>query len=136
VDTIQVAPYTSESIKPILTTSAQAAAKACSDNGSDCAFVWNGQSTSGGSTSGVGQQLDALSYIQGLLVGQAVSPVTVKTGGNATSTTGTGTGTGSPTTSGSGVATVSKSAGIAMELGQSGIGLLLGVSGTMACLMI
>ena len=91
VDTIQMAPYTYQSIMPKLTSSAQAAALAC--NGDVCPEVWNG-ATSNNVTSGLGEQLSALSFVQGLLVKDAAAPVTEKTGGSNTTSTSTGSSNG------------------------------------------
>jgi mannan endo-1,6-alpha-mannosidase len=120
VETLQVAPYTEGVILGKLQSSAEAAAKACSDSG--CAFVWDGSAKN--STSGVGQNLDALSYIQGLLYKEAAAPAT-----NATSTSG-----GSGTTSGSSASTttsgtpaaVSKNAAASMMIGSSAVMSLFG----------
>lgn len=79
-DTTQVAPYTSQNIMAKLTSSAEAAAKAC--NGDVCPEVWNG-TTSGTVASGLGQQLSALSFVQALLINDVAAP---EGGSNATST--------------------------------------------------
>jgi mannan endo-1,6-alpha-mannosidase len=44
VDTLRVAPYTSPLIHPLLASTAQAAAKACSQgpNGTSCSYIWRG----------------------------------------------------------------------------------------------
>lgn len=96
VDAIQMAPYTTDSILPKLTSSAQAVASVC--NGDICPEVWSGP-TSTNVTSGLGEQLSALSVVQGLLIKDASVPVTETTGGsNANSTSsGTSTSTGSST---------------------------------------
>ncbi|RFU28126.1 hypothetical protein B7463_g8236, partial [Scytalidium lignicola] len=88
VKTIEVAPYTFQLINPLLQSTAEAAAKACSD--SKCPFTWGDKGTDKGSQSGVGEQLDALSFVQALLV---------KSAGNKSSTTVTGAGAGNGTTS-------------------------------------
>jgi mannan endo-1,6-alpha-mannosidase len=66
-DTMQMAPYTSATIMPLLTKSAQAAASACDDTG--CSEVWDGKHTgiNGNATGDVGTSIDALSFVQGLL---------------------------------------------------------------------
>ncbi|PQE09067.1 mannan endo-16-alpha-mannosidase DCW1 protein [Rutstroemia sp. NJR-2017a BVV2] len=95
VETLKVAPYTEGMIIASLQSSAKAAAKACTDSG--CAFVWDGSAQN--STSGVGEKIDALSFVQGLLYKDAAAPAT-----NATSTSG-----GSGTKSGSSAATTTSS---------------------------
>lgn len=89
VDTIQTAPYTSSQILPKLTTTAQAAATACGTG--SCGFAW-GPSASG-NTTGLGQQLSALSYVQALLVHQGAGVVTGSTGGSTENATSTSSGT-------------------------------------------
>ena len=66
-DTMQMAPYTSATIMPLLTKSAQAAASACDDTG--CSDLWDGKHTgiNGNATGDVGTSIDALSFVQGLL---------------------------------------------------------------------
>ena len=86
VDTIQMAPYTAQSILPLLTSSAQAAAKVC--NGDFCSEVWNGK-TSTNATSGLGEQLSALSVVQGLLVKDAPPESTANSTSTGTSTSST-----------------------------------------------
>jgi mannan endo-1,6-alpha-mannosidase len=138
VDTVQMAPYTSQEILPMLKSSAQAAAKAC-DGG--CAFVWNGTSTGGKSGSGVGEQLSALSVVQGLLVGNAAAPVTVKTGGSVGNATSTSTGgengtqtSGSAT--GSGSLSATGNSGFAMGAEAARMGVLAGLLGSIAWLVL
>ncbi|KAE8453887.1 hypothetical protein EG329_007663 [Mollisiaceae sp. DMI_Dod_QoI] len=120
IDTIQMAPYTSSLITPMLKTSAKAAADAC-DGGStgvECGFVWSGNANS--SDTGLGQQLSALSYVQGLLLSEASigTPSTGTTGGsNGTATTGGGAS--STSTSTGPAATVSKSAGERERVGAT-----------------
>lgn len=128
-DTTQMAPYTAQSILPKLTSSAQAAAKAC--DGDVCPEVWKG-TTSTNATSGVGQQLSALSFVQGLLVKDAATPE-----GNATSTsTGSSSATQtSATASGSGTS-ASKSAGVLVGAGTARLGLLAAGLGSVAWLML
>lgn len=141
VDTIQVAPYTADSILPKLTTSAQAAAKVCDSTG--CPLLWDGTLT--GKTpstllygTGMGETFSVLSYVQGLLVGKAKTPVTEKTAGAAAgngTTTGTSgtqtnsTSTTSPTSSGSGAPQKTTSA--AHNL-QAGLGLTAALLATVA----
>jgi len=137
-DTVQMVPYTSQDIMPVLRTSAQAAAKAC-DGG--CAFVWHGTSTGEKSGSGVGEQLSALSVVQGLLVGGAAAPVTVKTGGSVGNATSTSTGGENGTqTSGSATGSVSPSAtgnaAVAVGAEAARVWMLAGLLGSVAWLVL
>ncbi|KAK4204235.1 putative glycoside hydrolase [Triangularia verruculosa] len=92
----QLAPYTVETISPLLTNSAVAAAKACSGSptqapqgeqpfrgtpGTACGFSW----TKGGydGMNGVGEQMNALSAVASTLVDRADVPVTGDTGGTS-----------------------------------------------------
>jgi mannan endo-1,6-alpha-mannosidase len=135
VDTIQMAPYTSQSILPMLTSSAQAAAKAC--NGDACPEVWSG-TTSTNVTSGVGQQLSALSVVHSLLVNNASAPVTETTGGSNATSTGTSTGSSTkPSSSASGSASsTSKNAAAVLGGEAMKMGLLAALLGSMACLIL
>ncbi|KAF4626113.1 hypothetical protein G7Y89_g12044 [Cudoniella acicularis] len=124
-DTIQMAPYTSSLIAPKLQSSAQAAAKACTGTGDGCSFVWSGSnSATGNATGGVGEQLDALSYVQGLLVGSASVPITSSTasGSNSSSSSTTTSGTASSST----VPVHSAAAAINMDSESLGVGLFAG----------
>ncbi|KAM3088317.1 hypothetical protein ACMFMG_002371 [Clarireedia jacksonii] len=118
VETLKVAPYTEGLILSKLQTSAKAAAKACDDSG--CAFVWDGPAKN--STSGVGQQLDALNYVQGLLYKEAASPAT-----NATSTSG-----GSGTTSGSGASSTTSGAAAKNTKNAAASMMMMGSSAVMS----
>jgi len=120
VDTVQMAPYTSDSITPLLTSSAEAAVKACDSTG--CSVKWDGTATGGADFGGVGGSIDALSFVQGLLVKDAA--VAAPTNSTATATSGNPT---SATTSGA-AAAVTKNAGIAV---RSGMGLFGGILGSM-----
>jgi mannan endo-1,6-alpha-mannosidase len=121
VDTIQMAPYTADIIMPQLTSSAKAAANEC--NGDICPLIWTGTPSTNSST-GVGEELSALSFVQGLLINDAAAPVT----GNETSTsestpTSAGTSSGTPTLTASGSAkpTSSRNAGsvVRVEMGKA-----------------
>jgi mannan endo-1,6-alpha-mannosidase len=93
--TTKMAPYTAETIMPLLQASAVAAAKQCTGtagliNNAACGIQW----TTGvwdGST-GVGQQMCALEVFQSLLIPQAPGPVTAKTGGKSKGDPSAGTG--------------------------------------------
>ncbi|KAM3076783.1 hypothetical protein ACMFMG_003745 [Clarireedia jacksonii] len=65
----QMAPFTAEKISTYLTTSASAAAKACSGDSDACGTRWWVGGYDG--TTGVGQQMSALECIQGLLTSDA-----------------------------------------------------------------
>lgn len=87
--TTQVAPFTADTIMPLLQTSAQAAAKQCSGTagpygtlGNVCGLQWTKQSAYDGSF-GVGQQLAAMEVIQSNLIQNTHGPVTNKTGGTS-----------------------------------------------------
>ncbi|KAK6611337.1 hypothetical protein QC760_009615 [Botrytis cinerea] len=112
VDTIAVAPYTSDLITKQLTSTAQAAAKTCGDNG--CGLDWSGNAKN--SSTGVGEQIDALNYVQGLLHGQALSSTTQNSSG--ATTTGSG---GSTSTSASANASVTGNAAVGMVAGHSAL---------------
>lgn len=87
----QLAPYTYDTIRPLLENSAVAAAKACSGSpaaaefrgipGTACGFRW----TTGGFDGlvGVGEQMNALSAVSTLLVDSTAVPVTADTGGTS-----------------------------------------------------
>lgn len=134
VDTIQMAPYTLQSILPMLTSSAQAAAKDC--NGNVCPEVWSG-AASANVTSGVGQQLSALSVVQSLLVNNASAPVTETTGGSNATSTGTSTGSSTKSSStASGSPSTSKNAAAVLGGESTRMRLLAGLLGCVACLIL
>ncbi|KAF7955618.1 hypothetical protein EAE96_004544 [Botrytis aclada] len=112
VDTIAVAPYTSDLITKQLTSSAQAAVKTCGNNG--CGLDWSG--TGKNSSTGVGEQIDALNYVQGLLHSQALASTTQ----NSSSATTSGSGS-STSTSGSASASSTQNAAVGMVVGPSAL---------------
>jgi mannan endo-1,6-alpha-mannosidase len=132
VDTLQVAPYTLQTIMPMFTTTAQAAAQACVSPDS-CPFVWTGSllSEGNGTATGVGEHLDALSFVQGLLVGQA--SLATQNGGGSSSTNATVSSSSTPTGSGA-AATASKNAGVKREGVR--IAMLAGFLGPVAWLVL
>lgn len=82
--TTKSAPFTYNTIKPLLKTSAAAAAQQCSGTvfSNACGAKWTQGSTWDG-TNGVGQQMSALEVIQGNLIEQAKVLVTNSTGGTS-----------------------------------------------------
>ncbi|KAL6863965.1 glycoside hydrolase family 76 protein [Trichoderma novae-zelandiae] len=142
--TTELAPYTAETIQPLLLSSAKAAAGACSGSpskgfegepGTACGFSWladNGRAFDG--LTGVGEQLNALSAvistISGAAQGDAEGQPAPSTGANGTSTAGTGTpsGTsgpvrGSVTPGGAGTRIAANAAAAAVVLGGVVLGL-------------
>jgi mannan endo-1,6-alpha-mannosidase len=92
VDTVQVAPYTSDSIMPKFTSSAEAAAKYCTVG--QCSLMWRANDGgTDGNIKDLSNDISALSFVQGLLVKdvKATGTQTSGGGGNAT-TTGGGSG--------------------------------------------
>lgn len=82
--TSRLVPSLASTIKPLLETSAVAAAKQCNAGyyGASCGTKWFTGTNDG--TNGVGQQMCALEVIQSLLVDQAPELVTNSTGGTST----------------------------------------------------
>jgi len=82
--TTKMAPYTAAKIMPILATSATAAAQQCNggDNGRACGLSWS-KGTAWDGTSGVGQQMAAMSVIFTNLVPAVAAPLTNSTGGTS-----------------------------------------------------
>jgi mannan endo-1,6-alpha-mannosidase len=74
--TTQMAPFTYPTVSTLLTTSARAAAQACSGgaSGTTCGAKWYVSGWDGGA--GVGQQLSALEVMQGLLINNTQAPFT------------------------------------------------------------
>lgn len=88
----QVAPYTTDKILPVLNTSAAAAIKQCKGgpSGTFCGFYWaDGQSAE--VKTGAGEQMNILSAVSNLLIGDAPGPAT---SGSPPSSPGTGSGGG------------------------------------------
>ncbi|KAI1639683.1 glycoside hydrolase [Biscogniauxia mediterranea] len=87
-----LAPYTADTIAPLIQTSAEAAALQCSgstgapafkgQSGTACGFQWTKKSDFDGLV-GVGPQMSALSAMQYTLVKRATGPVTADTGGTS-----------------------------------------------------
>ncbi|KAK0118581.1 hydrolase 76 protein [Cadophora gregata] len=135
VDTIKVAPYTSDDILKVMSSSAKAVASACSSTG--CSPVWPSTVTES-DDGGVGPALSALSFVQGLLVGKAAAPVTKATGGAGSNSTGTATGgsgtstnaseSGNPSSSGTPAPTTTGNAAVALgsKMGMGGVAAIMG----------
>lgn len=79
----KVAPWTYDTIMPLLRTSAQAAAVACSGgtDGQQCGTLWTNDTFDG--QTGVGQQMNALEVIQANLISKARDPLSGSTGGTS-----------------------------------------------------
>ena len=90
--TAQVAPFTQDSLSPVLRASATGAAKQCSggNNTATCGFSWTSDKSD--DNTGVGQQLDAMNVFLANLALNGVSTVQ----SNTTQTNATGTSQGSP----------------------------------------
>ncbi|KAF1991372.1 glycoside hydrolase family 76 protein [Aulographum hederae CBS 113979] len=81
--TTKLAPWTADTIMPLIQTSAQAAAKSCNPGaiGATCGLQWTLGSYDG--ITGVGQQMSALEVIQSNLISKVAGPVTNATGGTS-----------------------------------------------------
>ncbi|KAL9102414.1 MAG: hypothetical protein Q9163_002435 [Psora crenata] len=81
--TVQLAPFTASFINPKLRDSAKGAAGQCSggSNGVTCGRTWHSSTWDG--KYGVGEQMSALSIIQGNLVSKVSSPATADKGGTS-----------------------------------------------------
>lgn len=90
--TTKMAPYTTDSIMKVLKTSATAAVSQCSGgtNGRMCGLSWSKGSWDG--TSGVGQQMAAMSVVFVNLVASIAAPVTNSTGGTSVGNNNAGSG--------------------------------------------
>lgn len=89
--TAKLAPHLYDTIMPLLTTSAKAAALQCDGSpasgfkghaGTACGFSWLNESSYDGST-GVGEQMNAMSIIYTQLLESSPSPYTSTTGGSS-----------------------------------------------------
>ena len=87
-----IAPFTAATIKPKLVASANAAAAQCDggDNGRMCGRQWFTPTWDG--SSGVGQQMSALSIVGANLITDSMAPVTDATGGQSKGNPTAGTG--------------------------------------------
>jgi len=79
----QVAPFLSAKILPVLKTSTQAAVKQCTggESGRACGFYWADGGFVKPNTTGVGEQMNVLAAVSGLLVAEVAGPVTGGTNG-------------------------------------------------------
>lgn len=92
--TTLLAPWTADTIMPLLRSSALAAAQSCSGGSDDvtCGTKWWVEGWDG--QWGVGQQMSALEVIQSNLVARAQGPLSVSTGGTSKGDPGAGMGGG------------------------------------------
>ncbi|KAK9485797.1 glycosyl hydrolase family 76-domain-containing protein [Lipomyces starkeyi] len=90
--TIQLAPYTYNTLFPILTTSASAAIRTCNGglDGVTCGYTWLTGTYDG--KYGLGQQMAALEVLQSQLIPYTVAPYTNDTGGSSIGNPNAGTG--------------------------------------------
>ena len=119
VDAVKVAPYISETIRPLLISSAKAAANSCDATGDNCVLSWNATAVRSNST-GVGEQYNALSYVQALLFWD---PEASASTGNATSPTASGTEGPSATGSGSTASVTPTGSGSVLGAGNAVVAL-------------
>jgi mannan endo-1,6-alpha-mannosidase len=90
--TTKWAPWTYDRIKPLLASSATAAATQCTggSNGRMCGLKWANSSGAWDGTTGVGQQMAAMEIVLANMIQQADSPVTNSTGGTSVGNSGGG----------------------------------------------
>ena len=91
--TTKLAPFTFDTIMPLLRSSAQAAVAQCTGGASNtmCGMRWTDNGKWDGSM-GVGQQMGVLEVVQANLVEQSAGPVTNSTGGTSRGDPSAGTG--------------------------------------------
>jgi mannan endo-1,6-alpha-mannosidase len=79
----QIAPFTHDTIMPLLKTSTQAGVSTCTGgtNGRVCGFKWTTRAYDG--TQGAGQQMNVLAAVSSLLIDETAAPVTNMTGGTS-----------------------------------------------------
>lgn len=80
----KVAPFTADTLLPLLKSSAQAAVGTCTAgaDGNQCGLRWSKGATNDGSL-GVGEQMAVMEVVQSQLIGSAPGPVTNATGGTS-----------------------------------------------------
>ncbi|KAJ9156504.1 Mannan endo-1,6-alpha-mannosidase [Pleurostoma richardsiae] len=88
----QIAPFTHDTILPVLKTSTTAAISQCTggDNQRTCGFQWSSGVFDG--SVGAGQQMNVLAAVSSLLIDSASAPVTNKTGGTSIGNSNAGSG--------------------------------------------
>ncbi|TRX93432.1 hypothetical protein FHL15_005707 [Xylaria flabelliformis] len=91
----KVAPFTADTILPVLQKSAQAAVSQCTGgtNGRTCGFQWSSGVFDG--SVGAGQTMDVLAAVSSLLIDQTQAPVTNSDGGTSVGDPNAGVGSGS-----------------------------------------
>ncbi|KAJ4403634.1 hypothetical protein N0V82_010623 [Gnomoniopsis sp. IMI 355080] len=79
------APWTFNTVKPLLDSSAMAAAQQCTggDNGRMCGLMWTNNNGQWDGTTGVGQQMAAMEVVLATMINNSESPVTNSTGGTS-----------------------------------------------------
>lgn len=84
--TTKWAPWTYNTIKPLLDASATAAAHQCTggNNGRMCGLMWANNSGKWDGTTGVGQQMAAMEVVLATMIDKLQAPVTGSTGGTST----------------------------------------------------
>jgi mannan endo-1,6-alpha-mannosidase len=81
--TTKLAPWTAQTIVPLLQSSAKAALSTCvgGPDGNQCGQKWTTGTFDG--SLGVGEQMSVLEVVQSTLIGQVAGPVTANTGGSS-----------------------------------------------------
>lgn len=89
-----IAPFTADTILPVLKVSAQAAVNQCTGgtNGRQCGFKW--QSGKFDNNVGAGQEMNVLAAVSSLLINDVGGPVTSDTGGTSKGDPNAGEGSG------------------------------------------
>lgn len=79
------APWTYNTVKPLLDSSATAAARQCTggDNGRMCGLIWTNDNGQWDGTTGVGQQMAAMEVILATMIDNLTAPLTDSTGGTS-----------------------------------------------------
>lgn len=79
------APWIYEAVKPLLDSSAVAAARQCTGgtNGRMCGLIWANNNGQWDGTTGVGQQMAAMEVVLATMIKNLTSPVTNSTGGTS-----------------------------------------------------
>lgn len=90
--TTKWAPWTYDYVKPLLQSSAVAAAQQCTggDNGRMCGIRWVNNSGVWDGTTGVGQQMSAMEVVLANMIEHSQAPVTNSTGGTSEGNAGAG----------------------------------------------